>query len=197
MFSVAMMAITVGATSCTRVPKSTYKNVKGDNLCATTTSSQTSTTTSVTTTETTSMTTTTDVTSSMMTTESETEMMNTMTETEVFVSETEINTEPIVYEPVTQNWNAVYYCGSEMGYSSNPCGASGNVLVPDYSVACDSLPFGTIIQVESDYISGTYRVDDCGVGVPDTLDFYFYDRTQIPEEFLNAGNVPITVTIVE
>lgn len=195
MFSVAMMAMTFGATSCSRVPKSTYKDVKGESLCVTTTSSQTNTTAITTTTEMTNMTTTTVVTSSM--TESTTEMTNTMTETEIVVIETEPVTEQIVYEPEVQNWNAVWYCGSEMGYSSNPCGASGNVLVPDYSVACDSLPFGTIIQVESDYISGTYRVDDCGVGVSDTLDFYFYDRTQIPEGFLNAGNVPITITVVE
>lgn len=196
MYSAAMMAMTLASTSCTRVPKSTYKDVKGETVCATTTSSQMSTTTSVTTTEITSTTTTMDVTSSMMT-ETTTEMTNTMTETEITVLETEVSTELISYESVTQDWNGVYYCGQEMGYSYNPCGASGNVLIPDYSVACDSLPFGTIIQVDSDYISGTYRVDDCGVGVPNTLDFYFYDRSQIPDGFLNAGNIPITITVVE
>lgn len=30
-----------------------------------------------------------------------------------------------------------------------------------------------------------------------TIDFYFYDRTQIPKGFLNAGRVPITITVIE
>lgn len=127
-----------------------------------------------------------------------TQMMSTLTDSVIESIVYPIETEVVAKtEPLNGYWDATWYCGQDMGYSCNPYGASGNTLVPDYSVACDSLPFGTIIQVESDYINGTYRVDDCGTGSSNTIDFYFYDRTQIPKGFLNAGRVPITITVIE
>lgn len=84
-----------------------------------------------------------------------------------------------------------------MGYTSPPCGASGNQLISGYSVASDYFDFGTLLYIESEYMNGTFRVDDCGVGNYNTIDFYFYDNSEIPEGFLNAGRVPITITVIE
>lgn len=131
-------------------------------------------------------------------------MTNTTTNTEVAFQykESEVN-EPIVTtityykEPLYGNWDGVWYCGRDMGYTYNPYGASGNQLISGYSVASDTLPFGTIIYIESDYMCGTFRVDDCGVGQSNVIDFYFYDRSEIPTGFLNAGRIPLTITLIE
>lgn len=201
-------------TSCTKCPKAT--SIRSDRECSKTESttssiSQSSSLVTQTTIGVTipedikkmkKMTTTTAMTESKKITEIIMTSSMIETETEVqFTETTSTETEPVVYEYKTESlsgyWDATWYCGQDMGYSCNPYGASGNTLVPDYSIACDSLPFGTIIQVESDYINGTYRVDDCGTDSSNTIDFYFYDRTQIPEGFLQAGRVPITVTVIE
>lgn len=138
-----------------------------------------------------------------------TQIMSTLTdsvvESIVYPIETEVvtKTEPIIVEPVTKTeplngyWDCTYYAATSMGYTYQPCGASGNQLISGYSVASDYFPFGTLLYIESDYMNGTFRVDDCGVGNYNTIDFYFYDNSEIPEGFLNAGRVPITITVIE
>ena len=141
-------------------------------------------------------TTTTDaITTKMNTT---TQMMSTLTdsaiESIVYLAETEV---VIKTEPLSGYWDCTYYAATSMGYTYHPCGASGNQLISGYSVASDYFPFGTLLYIESDYMNGTFRVDDCGVGNYNTIDFYFYDNSEIPEGFLNAGRVPITITVIE
>jgi hypothetical protein len=138
-----------------------------------------------------------------------TQMMSILTdsiiESIVYPIETEVvtKTEPIIVEPVTKieplngYWDGTYYAATSMGYTYQPCGASGNQLISGYSVASDYFPFGTLLYIESDYMNGTFRVDDCGVGNYNTIDFYFYDNSEIPVGFLNAGRVPITITVIE
>lgn len=138
-----------------------------------------------------------------------TQMMSTLTDSDiesiVYPIETEVvtKTEPIIVEPVTKTeplngyWDCTYYAATSMGYTYQPCGASGNQLISGYSVASDYFPFGTLLYIESDYMNGTFRVDDCGVGNYNTIDFYFYDNSEIPVGFLNAGRVPITITVIE
>lgn len=145
---------------------------------------------------TTNTTTTTDAITTKMNTA--TQMMSTLTDSVI---------EPIVYptevevvvktEPLNGYWDSTFYCATDMGYTSPPCGASGNQLISGYSVASDYFDYGTLLYIESDYISGTFRVDDCGVGNYNTIDFYFYDNSEIPEGFLNTGRVPITITVIE
>ena len=38
---------------------------------------------------------------------------------------------------------------------------------------------------------------DCGDMPNNVIDFYFFDNSEIPEGFLNAGRVPITITVIE
>ena len=215
--------MTIALTSCTKCPKAT--SIRSEKECQSNSQvsmSQsvtvgepimTTTTVGVTTPQftknhmTTNMTTTTDVITTKMS--MATRMMSTLTdsviESIVYPIETEVvtKTEPIIVEPVTKieplngYWDGTYYAATSMGYTYQPCGASGNQLIEGYSVACDSLPFGTLIYLDSDYISGTFRVDDCGVGNYNTIDFYFYDNSEIPVGFLNAGRVPITITVIE
>lgn len=152
-------------------------------------------------------TTTTDaITTKMNTT---TQMMSTLTdsviESIVYPIEAEVvaKTESIIVKPVTNTeplngyWDGTYYAATSMGYTYHPCGTSGNQLISGYSVAGDYFDFGTLLYIESEYMNGTFRVDDCGVGNYNTIDFYFYDNSEIPEGFLNTGRVPITITVIE
>ena len=189
-YTTSAMLMALSLASCNRVPKAPC--VREIEQCTTMTE-----TTS--TTATTELRTTTTTTMTSATTETET----TTTEAEVA---TEAETEPLtevsceadrIYIEPLSGFEGVWYCATDMGYSSNPCGASGNQLVPGFSVASDYFPFGTVLYVESEYMSGTFRVDDCGVGVSNVLDFYFYDRSQIPEGFAQAGRIPISITIIE
>ena len=215
--------MTIALTSCTKCPKAT--SIRSEKECQSNSQvsmSQsvtvgepimTTTTVGVTTPQftknhmTTNMTTTTDVITTKMS--MATRMMSTLTdsviESIVYPIETEVvtKTEPIIVEPVTKieplngYWDGTYYAATSMGYTYQPCGASGNQLISGYSVASDYFPFGTLLYIESDYMNGTFRVDDCGVGNYNTIDFYFYDNSEIPVGFLNAGRVPITITVIE
>ena len=93
-------------------------------------------------------------------------------------------------------WSAVWYTARDLGYSYIPYGASGNQLVSGYSVACDNLPFGTRLLIECEYFTKEVRVDDCGVGVNNVLDLYYFDRYEIPDGLRQAGRVPIRVSII-
>lgn len=132
--------------------------------------------------------------------------MSTSTETETEVTDVAIETDVVETtcggdichtEPLSGYWDMTYYSATSLGHTTPPCGASGNQLVEGYSVACDSLPFGTLIYLESDYISGTFRVDDCGTGNSHTIDVYYWDNANVPYDFAQAGRVPVTVTILE
>lgn len=165
------------------------------------------------------VTTTTVVTSSM--TESTTEMMSTLTDSSiesiVYPIELTTKTEPIIIEPTTKTeplsgywdnttdafsttylgeWEGVWYTATDMNYNYQPYGASGNQLISGYSVACDNLPFGTRLLIECDYFTKEVRVDDCGVGYENILDFYYFERSEIPSELLQRGRIPITVSII-
>lgn len=137
----------------------------------------------------------------------------------VYPIETEVvtKTEPIIVESVTKTeplsgywdnttdafsttylgeWEGVWYTATDMNYNYQPYGASGNQLISGYSVACDNLPFGTRLLIECDYFTKEVRVDDCGVGYENILDFYYFERSEIPSELLQRGRIPITVSII-
>lgn len=128
-------------------------------------------------------------------------MMSSMIETEVeFIETTSIETEPVVYEykaePLSGYWDSTFYCATDMGYTSPPCGASGNQLISGYSVASDYFDFGTLLYIESEYMNGTFRVDDCGDMPNNVIDFYFFDVSEVPYEMAQIGKFPITIKII-
>lgn len=211
-YAMTAMLTAVSMASCTKCPKAT--NIRSDRECSKTesTTSSISRSSSLVTQTTIGVTipediknmkkmiTTTAMTESKKITEST--MMSSMIETEVeFIETTSIETEPVVYEyktePLSGYWDSTFYCATDMGYTSPPCGASGNQLISGYSVASDYFDFGTLLYIESEYMNGTFRVDDCGDMPNNVIDFYFYDNSEIPEGFLNAGRVPITITVIE
>lgn len=216
--------IAIATISCT---KAELENSKEESICPTSTGITTSTSTSsqTSTTKSTAITTTTMTTSTIMkmntttttavtTVKKETTtMMNTTIKTEPTLTVLTPNTtEPIVFDvevkeepiispvsnyPLGGYWDMTYYSATALGYTSPPYGASGNQLIEGYSVACDFLPYGTLIYIESNYLNGTFRVDDCGTGSTNTIDVYYWDNANVPYDFAQAGRVPITITVIE
>lgn len=192
---ISTMAVVIGMTtvSCKTVPKANHINTRSDAQCTTTTATTATTT----------------ATTELRTTTTETMTMSTLTETETEVAtipDVAIETEVVETtcggdichtEPLSGYWDMTYYSATALGHTTPPCGASGNQLIEGYSVACDSLPFGTLIYLDSDYISGTFRVDDCGTGNNRTIDVYYWDNANVPYDFAQAGRVPVTITILE
>lgn len=193
MISAMTIAIGMAVTSCRTVPKAKHINTRSDSQCTTTVTSETTTTTTTVTTE--LRTTTTETTTTSTSTETEAEIT---TIVDVAIeTETTCGGDICHTEPLSGYWDMTYYSATALGHATPPCGASGNQLVEGYSVACDSLPFGTLIYLDSDYISGTFRVDDCGTGNNHTIDVYYWDNANVPYDFAQAGRVPVTITILE
>ena len=196
MISAVAVVIGMATASCRTVPKARHINTRSDSQCTTTTTSVTTTTTTTATTE--SRTTTTETTTTSTLTETETEVTTIVdVAIETDVVETTCGGDICHTEPLSGYWDMTYYSATSLGHTTPPCGASGNQLIEGYSVACDSLPFGTLIYLESDYIRGTFRVDDCGTGSMNTIDVYYWDNANVPYDFAQAGRVPVTVTIIE
>ena len=76
-------------------------------------------------------------------------------------------------------------------------GASGEMLISGYSAACDCLPFGTKLLIETNLFTKEIRIDDCGVGSNNMLDLYYYDRSEIPSDFLQLSRLNAKITIIE
>lgn len=193
---ISAMAVVIGMTtvSCKTVPKAKHINTRSDSQCTTTVTSETTTTTTTVTTE--LRETTTETTTTSTSTETEVAMIpDVAIETEVV--ETTCGGDICHTEPLSGYWDMTYYSATALGHTAPPCGASGNQLMEGYSVACDLLPFGTLIYLDSDYISGTFRVDDCGTGNSHTIDVYYWDNANVPYDFAQAGRVPVTITILE
>ena len=195
---ISTMAVVIGMTtvSCKTVPKARHINTRSDAQCTTTTTSMTTTIATTATTE--SRTTTTETTTTSISTETEAEattISDVAIETEVV--ETTCGGDVCYAQPLSGYWDMTYYSATALGHTTPPCGASGSQLIEGYSVACDSLPFGTLIYLDSDYISGTFRVDDCGTGSMNTIDVYYWDNANVPYDFAQTGRVPVTITILE
>jgi hypothetical protein len=195
---ISAMAVVIGMTtvSCKTVPKANHINTRSDVQCTTSMTSVAITTTTTATTE--LRTTTTETTTTSTSTETETEAA-TISDVaiETGAVETTCGGDICHTEPLSGYWDMTYYSATALGHTTPPCGASGNQLIEGYSVACDSLPFGTLIYLDSDYISGTFRVDDCGTGNNHTIDVYYWDNANVPYDFAQAGRVPVTITILE
>ena len=93
------------------------------------------------------------------------------------------------------------YTVSEMTYYSGSYGcygASGRTLVNNYSVACNSIPLGTIVYIKSSdgSINGTYRVDDTGAMGSHVIDIFYSNHSNVPSSFRNLGRVSCEVWIV-
>ena len=78
-------------------------------------------------------------------------------------------------------------------------GASGRQLLNDYSVACNSIPLGTIVHIESSdgSVCGDYRVDDTGGMSNNVIDIFYSSYDNVPSSFRRDGRVSCTVYIVE
>lgn len=100
-------------------------------------------------------------------------------------------------DSLTRNWTV-----DEMTYYSGPYGcygAAGRTLINDYSVACNSIPLGTIVYIQSSdgSVDGYYRVDDTGGMGDNVIDIFYSDYSNTPYSFRQAGRVSCTVWIVE
>ena len=163
-------------------------------ICPITSTATSTTTTTTTETTTTSTTATTELTT---TTEQLTTTIATATEPEAIPEETVCGGDINYVEPLSGYWDSTWYTATALGYTSQPYGASGNLLVSGYSVASDYFAYGTLLYIESEYMTGVFEVMDCGVGSANTVDFYFWDSSEVPAGFRQAGRVPITITIIE
>lgn len=184
-------------------------------LTTTTTSGSTATHTTETTTKTTTSNTTTE-----STTTTQPQITKQITTTVVQYTEPEIS-EPVVNETpeVSEDiyvpepteygreedftgsylgwYEGTWYCAVDMGYTSQPYGASGRYLETAYSVASNSIPQGSIIRVVGAGLDGVYRVDDRGGMANNVVDFYYWDRSCVPSSFLTAGRVNIEVYLIQ
>ena len=100
-------------------------------------------------------------------------------------------------DSLTRNWTV-----DEMTYYSGPYGcygAAGRTLINNYSVACNSIPLGTIVYIQSSdgSVDGYYRVDDTGGMGNNVIDIFYSDYSYTPYSFRQAGRVSCTVWIVE
>ena len=100
-------------------------------------------------------------------------------------------------DSLTRNWTV-----DEMTYYSGPYGcygAAGRTLINNYSVACNSIPLGTIVYIQSSdgSVDGYYRVDDTGGMGDNVIDIFYSDYSYTPYSFRQAGRVSCTVWIVE
>lgn len=94
-------------------------------------------------------------------------------------------------------FEATWYCATDMGYTTAPYGSSGRTLETAYSVASNYFLQGTLLYIEGGGLSGTYRVDDTGAMATNVIDFYYWDRSYVPADFLTAGRIKIQVYIIE
>ena len=118
------------------------------------------------------------------------------TDTETTISITELAE---ITEPPTNyagTFEGTWYCATDMGYTSPPYGSSERTLETGYSVASNYFEPGTLLYIEGDGITGTYRVDDTGIMSSNVIDFYYWDRDYIPESFLIAGRINIQVYVI-
>lgn len=112
-------------------------------------------------------------------------------ETDTEVEETEPATNLTLVSTIT-----------ELTYYSGPTGCKGRynrTLANDYSIACNSLPDGTIVHIESDNgeINGDYRVDDTGGMGNKVIDIFYCSYNNVPKNFKRDGRISCTVWIVE
>lgn len=116
-----------------------------------------------------------------------------------------ITAKPITTESYTSEnssnycgtFEATWYCAVDMGYSMAPYGSSGRTLETGYSVASNYFPSGTLLYIEGNGVTGTYRVDDTGGMANNVIDFYYWDRSYIPNSFLVAGRINIQVYVIQ
>ena len=116
---------------------------------------------------------------------------------EPIIEEDDDNTYYEESDGLTRNWTV-----DEMTYYSGPYGcygAAGRTLINDYSVACNSIPLGTIVYIQSSdgSVDGYYRVDDTGGMGDNVIDIFYSDYSYTPYSFRQAGRVSCTVWIVE
>ena len=116
---------------------------------------------------------------------------------EPIIEEDDDNTYYEESDGLTRNWTV-----DEMTYYSGPYGcygAAGRTLINNYSVACNSIPLGTIVYIQSSdgSVDGYYRVDDTGGMGDNVIDIFYSDYSYTPYSFRQAGRVSCTVWIVE
>lgn len=167
---------------------------------------------STTTTETTTTTateTTTTTTESTTVTDATTTIASTTTTVTTTVIETDPPTPPMPEEDVydeeivnNDTFTLTLTSVDQMTYYSGKTGckgASGRQLLNDYSVACNSIPLGTIVHIESSdgSVCGDYRVDDTGGMSNNVIDIFYSSYDNVPSSFRRDGRVSCTVWIVE
>lgn len=95
------------------------------------------------------------------------------------------------------SFEATWYTAVDMGYTSTPFGYYNRDLVSGYSIASNTIPGGSLVQVVGGGLDGIYRVDDIGYMGDSVIDFYYWDRSCIPEYFRDMGRVNIEIYIIE
>lgn len=190
---IVAVAISAALTGCDKAPKAEYERqlTTPKTTTVVTTTSTTSTSETTTSTSTTTETITTETTTETETDgegEAETTQTEALQVTEIVTSASSMW--------VSNEYEATFYVGRMMGYTSQPCGASGELLTSGYSVASNYFPFGTKLYIESDYISGEFIVQDCGGMADNVIDFYFWDISEVPEGMAQVGRFPITVSVI-
>lgn len=136
-----------------------------------------------------------------------TTIASTTTTTTTTVIETDPPTPPMpeeeVYEEIINiDTTLTLTVVNQMTYYSGKTGckgASGRQLLNDYSVACNSIPLGTIVHIESSdgSVCGDYRVDDTGGMSNNVIDIFYSSYDNVPSSFRRDGRVSCTVWIVE
>lgn len=137
-----------------------------------------------------------------------TTIASTTTTTTTTIIETDPPTPPMpeeeVYEEeiVNRDTTLTPTVVNQMTYYSGKTGckgASGRQLLNDYSVACNSIPLGTIVYIESSdgSVCGDYRVDDTGGMSNNVIDIFYSSYDNVPSSFRVNGRVSCTVYIVE
>lgn len=163
---------------------------------------------STTTTETTTTSATETTTTESITVTDATTIASTTTTVTTTVIETDPPTPPMpeeeVYEEeiVNRDTTLTPTVVNQMTYYSGKTGckgASGRQLLNDYSVACNSIPLGTIVHIESSdgSVCGDYRVDDTGGMSNNVIDIFYSSYDNVPSSFRRDGRVSCTVYIVE
>lgn len=177
-----------------------------DTIETTTAITSGSTTTTTETTTTTATETTTTTTESTTVTDATTIASTTTTVTTTVIVETDPPTPPMpeeeVYEEETASDTFTLTSVNQMTYYSGKTGckgASGRQLLNDYSVACNSIPLGTIVHIESSdgSVCGEYRIDDTGGMSNNVIDIFYSSYDNVPSSFRINGRVSCTVWIVE
>lgn len=95
------------------------------------------------------------------------------------------------------SFKATWYTAVDMGYTYVPGGLDGTGLVSGYSIASSALPAGSLVQIVGGGIDGIYHVNDYCPSGGSIIDFYYWDRSYIPEHFRIDGTYTVEAYVLD